>query len=96
MIDNINRASFGGNDQSFFRGVETLEANIPKDWEDEEYEHDMVGINNKRSDDEIRLGPHKMGDASVQYSYTLAKFRAINNLLERRGTFGERDIEETI
>ena len=98
MMLNMNKAAFDGDDVKFFRGVDTLESNVPKVWEDDEYTTELDAAKNNASDEVILLGKLASDDekGNVAYQYAQYKYRAIVNLFERRGLFGEREIEEVI
>jgi len=98
LLDNINRASFHGNDFAFLRGIDTLESNIPDEWEDDKYKEEMEQIKKKSKREFVLLGtyPTDKAQSDLLYEFAQKKLRAIINLLDRRGMFGERDIEEVI
>jgi len=93
MIERINKAAFTGDDFSFFRGIDTLESNIPFEWEDEEYKIEIKGIRKKI---ERKVAYNNIGNEEASYTSAQLKMRAIMNLLERRGLFGEISGEEII
>ena len=98
MIERINRAAFIGDDFSLLRGIDTLESDIPKKWEDENYKDEMDTIKQEAGDQELLLGVNTSEEdkRTTFYRFAQKKFRALMNLLDRRGLFGEREIEEVI
>jgi len=98
MMLNMNKAAFVGDDVKFFRGVDTLESNVPKVWEDERYRTELEDAKTNACEEVVMLGKLASDDekGAIAYQYGQFKYRAIINLFERRGMFGEREIEEVI